>query len=167
MNKTLGFPKGVRQLGEGFCGPNAMKHLIFYKYGLEIPEDSLMKVGCGSKKDGVSVRGMEKIATKFNLNYDLKHGSSISDLVESISKENPVILLVQAWPDRKIHDWSRTWDYGHYVVVIGYNQKKDKVTYYDPYDGKKKFLSKEKLNEIWHDRDSENVYVNFGMFFRN
>jgi uncharacterized protein YvpB len=167
MNKVLSFPQGVRQLGEGYCGPNAMRHIISYRQGLEIPETSLMKIGCGSKKKGTSVRGMEKIANEFNLDYNLKCGSSISEVVNSIEQKSPVILLIQAWPNKKICDWSSTWEFGHYVVTIGYNPKEEKLIIYDPYDGKRKFLSYEKLNQRWHDKDSKNIYKNFGMFFRN
>ena len=167
MKKILDFPDGSRQIGEGFCGSNALKHIILYKHGLNVPETSLMNIACGSRKNGISVRGITKIAEKFNLDYNLKCNSSISDVIDSIKGENPALLLIQAWPNKKISDWSNTWEFGHYVVAIGYDKKKDRLNYYDPIDGKKKNLSYKKLVKIWHDKDSENVYHNFGMFFKN
>lgn len=154
MKKRLDLIVGKKQIKDYSCGPNAIKQVIHYKYRLDIPEKYLMKIGETSEK-GTSIQGMMTIAEKFKLDYRIRCNSSISDLINSIKEDNPVILLIQAWGD------------GHYVVAYGYDKKQDKILYYDPFDGKKKSISSEKLNERWNDRDKENIYNRFGMFFGN
>jgi hypothetical protein len=50
-------------------------------------------------------------------------------------------------------------------VAHGYDKKKDRILYYDPFDGKKKSITSNKLNVTWHDKDEEKIYNRFAMFF--
>jgi len=97
MKKVLNFPTYYKQINIGSCGPNAMKGVISYILRKEISEHYLINLGNSSEEHGTSVRGMAKIADNFGLKYDLKQNSSIDDLVESIKKDIPVIILIQAW----------------------------------------------------------------------
>jgi len=169
MIKKLDFPvlhkkpSLRKQNHEGSCGPNCMRHIIFYYTGLNIPEESLIKIGNTSKKSGTSLEGMIKIANKFNLSYESKYNSSISELINSIRNENLAVLSIQAWPNRKIRNgnWKNTLEFGHYVAAYGYNNLIGKLYYYDSFDGIHKDFSYKKLEEVWHD-DEEH----FGIFFK-
>lgn len=90
-------------------------------------------------------------------------------MVDSIENENPVALLIQAWPNKKIRngDWLNINAFGHYVVAFGYDNKERRLFYYDPWDGKHKVISYDKLNDRWHDLRSKIVYNHFGIFFKN
>jgi uncharacterized protein YvpB len=160
-------PRHYKQSNRGSCGPNAMKRIISYKQGLNILEQHLINLSNCSQKNGASVKGIAKIADSFNLDCIQKNNSSISDLINSINEGNPIILLIQAWPDKKIKNWSETWSYGHYIDVLGFDTLEEKIFYYDPYDGKDKEISYKKLDERWHDKTSKELYNKFGMFFIN
>jgi len=165
MKKRLDFPEGYGQCEDGWCGPNLMRQVILYMKGLYIPEKKLVNISNCSIKRGTSVENMLKMAHKFNLKNYTKNNSEIEDLIYSINRGNPAILLIQAWPFKKVNDWSNAWENGHYVGANGYDEKQKKIFYYDPCDGKNKPISYETLDEVWHDKDSENIYEHFGMFF--
>jgi uncharacterized protein YvpB len=52
-------------------------------------------------------------------------GVSLEELKRYIDNGYPVIVVVQAWADRymTLEDWRTTYDYGHYAVDIGYQDK--------------------------------------------
>lgn len=163
MKKILKFPNGPKQLTNYSCGTNCMRYVIYYYNGVSIPEEILMRIGNTSEKAGTSLPGMKRIADKFDLDYELKFNSSISDLVQLIKEENLAVLSVQAWPNRKIQSggWKGINAFGHYVVAFGYDNKNEKLNYYDPFDGKNKTISYLKLEERWHDGDDH-----LGIFFK-
>jgi len=153
MKKILSFPIISKQTNEGSCGPNAMKHVILYKKGLNTPEWKLINMSSCSEKNGAPIDGLARIAKNFNLSYELMHNSSIFDLINSIDNKNPAILLIQAWGN------------GHYVVANGYDNKIKKVFYYDPFDGKTKPIRYENLDKRWHGLDMFERN-HFGIFFK-
>jgi hypothetical protein len=169
MIKILPFEIFHEQLDEGRCGPNALKHVLHNKYGIYLPEKRIADISNCSQKNGSSVKGILKVADTFNLNYQLKHNSSIQDLIDSVINENPIIILMQAWPSKKISDWLNTWHLGHYDVIHGFDTFKEKIYYYDPLDGIDKDIRYKNLDERWHDIDlkTNTVYDHFGIFFQD
>jgi hypothetical protein len=167
MIKILDFKNDYKQLHEGSCGPNLMREIILYKKGLDIPESDLIDISSCSKEYGTSVKAMIALADNFNLKYYIKHNSTISDLVYSINKNNPVIILIQEGQNYKSKDWSKIWNKGHYVGINGFDEQKKEIFYYDPLYGKTKAISYQNLDKVWHDKDLENIYEHFGMFFLN
>lgn len=160
MRKRLRFPVIPKRFSlrkqnrEGSCGPNGMRYVIAYYKGLDIPEWQLINMSCCSQSNGAPIDGMARIAKNFNLNYELMHNSSISDLVGSINEKNPVVLLIQSWGT------------GHYVVANGYDDKHNKIFYYDPLYGKTKQMNYETLDKKWHGVDLfERNHL--GIFFKN
>ncbi len=153
MKKVLKFPEGDRQINLSSCGPNCLKQYILYKKGFSLPEHQLINMSCCSETIGAPIKGMEQVARKFNLNYDLKHDSSIEDITSSIDKNNPVILLIQEWGT------------GHYVVANGYDKQKGKIFYYDPLYGKTRNMNYKTLEKKWFGVDLFRRNK-FGMFFR-
>lgn len=156
MKKILKFLNGTedRQINLSSCGPHAMKQVILYKLGLDVPEYKLINMSCCSEKTGAPIKGMEQVARKFDLNYILKENSSIEDIISSIDNNNPVILFIQEWGT------------GHYVVANGYDTKQEKVFYYDPLYGKTRQMNYETLDKKWHGVDLFKRNK-FGMFFDN
>jgi ABC-type bacteriocin/lantibiotic exporter with double-glycine peptidase domain len=153
MRKILKLPEGDKQINLSSCGPNAMKKVIAYKSGIDVPEHQLINMSCCSWANGAPINGMEQVARKFNLDYELKHNSSVDDIISSIDNNNPVVLLIQEWGS------------GHYVVANGYDDKYEKVFYYDPLYGKVKNINYSTLDKKWvgvdlFERD------HFGIFFK-
>jgi len=147
-------PSLRKQNHEGSCGPNGMRHVIAYYKGLDIPEWRLINMSCCSEKNGASIKGMVRIADNFNLNYKLRHNSSISDLVDSINRDNLVMMLIQEWGN------------GHYIIGNGYDDKYEKIFYYDPFDGKMKEMNYKNLDKNWFGLDSF-LRDHLGIFFKN
>jgi ABC-type bacteriocin/lantibiotic exporter with double-glycine peptidase domain len=167
MIKKLDFPIGSKQLHGGSCGPNLMKQIILYKTGLDISETKLIDIcGC-SEENGTSTQGMINLADNFNLKYYINYNSSIYNLIHSINRNNPAIILIQEGSNNKFKDWSKIWDRGHYVGISEFDEQKQKISYYDPLYGKIKSITYENLNKRWHDKDSENTYEHFGIFFKD
>jgi ABC-type bacteriocin/lantibiotic exporter with double-glycine peptidase domain len=137
MKKILKFPKGKKQINLSSCGPNVLKHIIFYKKGLHVPEHYLANLSCCSKKNGALIKDIVRVAKNFNLNYTLKENASIEDIIYSINTENPAILLIQEWKS------------GHYVVANGYDTKHKKIFYYDPLYGKTRNMNYGTLSKVW------------------
>ena len=164
MIKILNFPKGFKQSRGWLCGPCAMQAVLFY-YGKKVSEKELAKIGKTSSKEGTSVKGMARIAKKFNLKYLMKENLKIKNVIDSIKKGNPVILGIQAWPNKKITNWKNEWEFGHYVIAIGYDSIKKKIIYHDPFDGKRKSILHKNLDERWHDRDAKKIYEHLGIVF--
>jgi len=110
---------------------------------------------------------MINLADNFNLKYYINYNSSIYNLIHSINRNNPAIILIQEGSYNKFKDWSKIWDRGHYVGISEFDEQKQKISYYDPLYGKIKSITYENLNKRWHDKDSENTYEHFGIFFKD
>ena len=87
----------------------------------------------------------------------------IKDLKKYINKKIPIIIAIQAWKDKKNKiDWKNDWKDGHYVAVIGYDDKK--IYFGDPSSEKTTFLTYNQLEERWHDKDTKHKKViNWGL----
>jgi hypothetical protein len=168
MIKRLDFQETKKQHHIASCGPKVMQRLIFYKKGIEVPEMDLIKIANTSRK-GTPIESMLKIADKFDLNYFLKHNYSIKDLIDSVNEGNPAIFSLQAWPNKKVKDWSVETAFGHYDILTGHDTKAEKIYYYDPYDGKIKNMSYAKLHLVAHDVDFKTgeIFDHFAIFFLN
>ena len=74
------------------------------------------------------------------------------DLRAAIDKEHPVMLTLQAYRDGDVAiPYSERWEDGHYVVAIGYDDKR--IIFEDPASFHRTFLSDGELVERWHDYD--------------
>lgn len=59
------------------------------------------------------------------LNAEHHFNMTMNDLEIFVNRGVPVIVLIQAWREEKDFDkkWIDLWDDGHYVVVIGVDEK--------------------------------------------
>ncbi len=84
-------------------------------------------------------------------------GMTLDDLTKAIDDGSPILALTQAWSytsdeDYDLKEYEHSWYSGHYVVVVGYDQKN--IYYMDPYTlGHYAFLPKEEWERRWHDYD--------------
>jgi len=87
---------------------------------------------------------------------------TIDELKLHIDAENPVILPIQAWTNNKKTNWAKTWDEGHYVIAVGYDESN--IYFRDPSSIYITHLTEAELKERWHDKDIKgNKYINFGI----
>jgi len=155
--KILPFPR-LRQAYDYDCGATVAEAVLIY-YGLNIMEGILMRVAKTTKL-GTPPKGIMKTIKKYGLKY--KAGRfTIEEVKRNIDKKIPVILLLQAWTDKKKVNWEKNWSDGHYVVAIGYD--KNKIYFEDPYSILRTYLTYNELEKRWHDKSKGKKYFHFGI----
>ena len=162
----LDYPE-LRQFGSYDCGALAIQSVLIY-YGMDINETTVVDQLGTTEESGTPVPNMIAGAEFYGLETDARQGMTIDDLKRAIDGEYPTIITLQAWADydkRHAHGWSykEKWDEGHYVVAIGYDDKK--IYFQDPSDPRRTWLSYAVLDERWHDQDSPGgtKYEHWGM----
>lgn len=156
--RILEFPK-MRQTFAFDCGPKALQAVLVY-YGIEVRSDVLMR-RTRATADGSPVRAIVETALLYGLTCTSKP-MTLPEVQRYIDRGIPVILLLQAWAERKPVDWGECWNEGHYVVAIGYDD--EKVYFEDPSSFGRTFLTNDELMARWHDRDTEGKeFINHGI----
>jgi ABC-type bacteriocin/lantibiotic exporter with double-glycine peptidase domain len=155
--KTFKFPE-TRQISIWDCGASAMQSVLYY-YGFDVGEDTLIKLAGTNKKTGTSIAGLKKIAKKYGLVFTAGE-KTIVELKKYINKKIPVVLLLKAWPEKKV-DWTKDLVEGHYVTAIGYDRQN--IYFEDPYKFVRTYLSFKELEIRWHSMDEGKRYVKWGM----
>jgi len=156
--KILKFPE-LRQTYNYDCGAKAIQTVLAY-YGIDEREEVIIKLA-KTKKSGTYINGIVNALKKYDLKTKVKN-LTIEDLKKYIDKGNPVILVLQAWTDKKKINWKKDWLDGHYVVAIGYD--KSKIYFADPSSILRTYLSYKELKDRWHDKDvGGKKYVNYGI----
>lgn len=157
--KIIQLPK-LHQIYEWDCGANAIQSVLAY-YGIEKREEIIIKHAKTSEKHGTHINDITKTIKKFGLDLDCKT-MTIKDLKKYIDKNIPIIVLLQAWSDKKEVDWENSWDNGHYVIAIGYNN--DKIIFEDPSSFNRTYLKNDELEVRWHDIDKNGKkYIHYGV----
>ena len=152
----LPFPRS-RQTFDYDCGAKAAQTVLAY-YGVDMREDQVMKIGKTTKTDGTSLEGMRAIFKHAGLSCTISR-LTIDKLRTWIDTGVPVILPLQAWTKKKVIQWEKEWNEGHYAVAIGY----DKTHFYfeDPASLSRTYLTVTNLQKRWHDKGSNGkIYQN-------
>jgi len=153
VKKILEFPI-LRQTYNYDCGAKAIQSVLVY-YGIDVNEGNIMELA-NTNKWGTSIAGLKKVARYFGLKY--KDGKmTIRDLKKSIDNKILVIIALQAWAGKKKINWEKDWEDGHYVVVIGYSNKK--IYFADPSAISRTYLSINELRKRWHDVDVKRTKI--------
>ena len=150
-----------RQKYDYDCGVACMEAILTF-FGFVDLEDKVVKIA-GTSKDGTYVKGLGKVCKKFGVKYKTFTNMSIDDLKKYIDRHCPVITTVQAYSGKSEYfNYSRSWSNGHYVIPIGYDDKK--IYFQDPSSNLRTFLTYEEMNERWHDKDFDGKkLLHFGM----
>jgi predicted double-glycine peptidase len=145
----------TRQTFDYDCGAKALQTLLIY-YGIDVREDVLMKDLQISKVDGSSIRSIRQYAQKQGFHVLARQNMSINDLIHNIDEGSPVLVLLQAWSEKKLSEkeWLLNDKDGHYVIVIGYG--KDKIIFEDPSSFNRTWLTHNEFLNRWHDINPEN-----------
>ncbi len=158
--KMIDFPRG-RQTYNYDCGAKAVQLVLAY-YGKDVREDIIMKLA-GTSKNGTPISGIMKVAEKYGLHATV-HDMTLKELKKHLAHKKPVILVLQAWTDKKHVDWEKDWVDGHYVVAIGYDRKR--IYFADPSSFLRTYIPYKELMKRWHDIDTDGKkYVNYGIVF--
>ena len=145
------------------CGAACLQAVCKY-FGVG-PEDEWEYVEAlrMDKKVGSHPFQIVRAARRYGLRFREKLGMSLADLKGLLRRRIPVLLMIQAWGERKygggyLRSYRGVWDQGHWVVAVGYDRSG--VYFEDPsLQAVRGFLTFEELEERWHDVGPHNRHM--------
>lgn len=89
------------------------------------------------------------------------HKMTVADIEWYVDASIPVMVMIQARGEKKT-DYAKSWEEGHYVVVIWHN--KNYLFFDDPVLEKIWYLPKKEFESRRHDYDDQkHVYIHYGI----
>jgi len=156
MARYLYFPD-VKQNTDYDCGAVCVQAVLAY-YGIEYSEPKLQKLLKTSKKWGTAIKDITRFYKYKKFNTD--SGSFTEEMIKKyINKKIPVMLLIQAWGEKGT-DYRHTNQFGHYVLVSGYNDHGFIIE--DPAIFGRGIITYPGLKKRWH-ADDEGIIQNYGL----
>lgn len=156
----------VDQTTDYTCGPSALEGALSH-YGVSVSEGWIAEEAHTDPEVGAQPEALAKVAKSLGVEAEWRDGGlTIDDLAREVREGNPVLVLIQAWREKKDVDWKDDWDDGHYLVVIGVD---DKAVYCeDPsLHGSRGVISREEFLVRWHCWTSADEKAEHqGMLFR-
>jgi predicted double-glycine peptidase len=152
----MDFPVQDRQGTSYTCGADCVQKVMEY-YGEDYREMDLAQSLKSDPVHGTYVKNIVDFFHKHGLKAVVRQRMSISDLMNEINRNIPVIIMLQAWGSKESFEkkYRNEWDYGHFVVVIGYNT--DSILIADPALFNIGYIPKSELKGRWHDTDEGNI----------
>lgn len=159
--KILDYPHAT-QTYEYDCGATVLQTIFTY-YGSEIRKELIYKTAKTNSRKGTLLKGMMKALQHYK--YDAQSQvMTIDDVIASIDRGHPVILLLHAW-ENKVEDYAKYRGIGHWVAAIGYD--KSKIIFEDPYAFSRAYLTHSELMTRWHANEGKTHLVNHGIVITN
>jgi predicted double-glycine peptidase len=149
-NTTLLNVPDVRQPTNSSSGPTALQAVLNY-YGTDKPVDVLINM-TNTSDNGTIPDNLAQAARDLGFNAEIKENMTLEDLQKNINQGTPTIIICQAWRDgnNTNQSWKDDQDDGHYMVVIGIDDKN--VYLEDPAIlGSRGFIPIQEFLERWHD----------------
>lgn len=131
------------------CGPAAMKAILDY-YGEKDDLDDMTQDADADPDGGTTPEKLIQLAKAHGMNVRAQNNMTTDNLRAYLDLKRPVLVNMQAWGDNDLYKKDRA---GHYLVVIGYD---DKNFYFeDPsiHNGERGEMTHEELDSRWHDTD--------------
>lgn len=159
--KLIDYPT-ERQPDDYSCGLSSVQTALAF-CGIDVHSEELRKLMKPDPKDGVDPKKLLRVLKKYGVSCEYDDDMSIEELKGHIDEERPVIICLQAWAKNKELDYARTRKEGHYVTVIGYNDKG--FICEDPaLQSQRGFIPYDELEYRWRDFDKNgNKYNHFGI----
>ena len=151
------------------CGAASLLAILRYWKAYDEDETALYPLLRTVPKDGTHPARLVETARHFGLEAQLREGLDLPDLAEALRRRQTVILDVQAWPesDATPNDWSDNWEDGHYVVLIGMDERFIYVMDPSTHLGYG-YIPRAELPSRWHDYETEQgqrrEYKHMGVF---
>jgi predicted double-glycine peptidase len=145
----------VQQSQDFSCGAAATLLLLRYwsieGYALA-DETTLYEALHTTRTRGTEPGPIVDLLRRTGLHAEYRSGDvSVDELERAVRAREPPIVDLQAWSDHNA-TWRETWDAGHYVVMVGYDEAR--LYFADPSratPGGYAFLDRSELDERWHD----------------
>lgn len=143
----------VRQSTGYTCGAAALQAILAY-WGTEEREDRLAARLHSTPEAGTHPLEILRVAREFGLTAELHEGLDLSDLERALAAGTTVIVDLQAWRDQTVLPWSKTWDDGHYMVLLGADR--ENLYFEDPsLLGERGVIPRQEFVERWHDYEGD------------
>ncbi len=143
----------VRQSNGYACGASALQAILAY-WGIEEREDRLVARLHSTPEAGTHPLDILRVAREFGLTADLREGLDLADLDRALAAGTTVIVDLQAWRGETALPWSKTWDDGHYMVLLGADR--ENLYFEDPsLLGARGLIPRQEFVDRWHDYEGE------------
>ena len=115
----------VRQSTGYACGAASLQAVLAYWGAFDGRESALYPILGTTEADGTPPEGLVKGAHHFGLEARMKEGCTLEDLRAALAAGETVILNLQAWREApsKALPWKDVWEEGHYVVLVGMDER--------------------------------------------
>jgi predicted double-glycine peptidase len=155
LPKNLVIVPLVQQKQDFSCGAAATLLLMHY-WCVDVyeaaTESDLYEPLRTTRARGTEPEPMVDLFRRSGLQAEYRTGSvQVEDLERAVIACEPPIVDLQAWSDHAA-PWRQTWDAGHYVVMVGYDE--ERLYFADPSratPGGYAFLLRSELDDRWHD----------------
>lgn len=138
------------QMTDYTCGASALQSICAY-FGVGPENEWDFEEQMGMPVTGADPIHITTAARSYGLRVQEYRPMTIAQLERCLDKRRPVILMLQAWGAGAYDD---VWTDGHYVVAIGYDDKRIYVE--DPsIHGSRGYLRRDELEARWHDVEGE------------
>ncbi|MFZ7102836.1 MAG: C39 family peptidase [Peptococcaceae bacterium] len=144
------------------CGAAALQSVLYY-YGVQMREKKVADSLDSNPAVGTEYQNIADLAAKLGFRVEIKLAMSEEALQEYISREIPVIILIQAWAAKQVN-YQNHWGDEHYVVAVGF----DEGNYYfmDPYTlGHYTYFPRSELLKRWHGKQGAQEVGRLGLVF--
>jgi len=141
----------TRQATSYTCGVASVQAILNY-YGIDKREDQLTEQFGATEAAGTSPSQIIAGLESYGLAVTMKEHTTLDDLRANVQNKIPTIVAIQAWLDEypPHQDWSKIWEDGHWVIVIGLDDKN--VYFEDPsLLGTRGWLTHAEFLARWHD----------------
>ncbi len=134
------------------CGAAALMAALVY-FGVFDDAESRLDAELGATPEqGVPPQRIAAEARAFGLTAEVRTGMTLDDLGDELERGSIVIVAVQAWPSRPTTDPAKSWEDGHYIVIVGLDE--GRVYAMDPsVRTGYAYLPRDELVPRWHDYD--------------
>jgi predicted double-glycine peptidase len=114
----------VRQATDYSCGAAALLAVLYYWQVTDQKESDLYEALHMSPSDGTPPMRIAEVARSFQLDARIAENQRLDDLRAAIAAGESVIIDLEAWHEGSGPvDWSADWDDGHYVVLVGMDER--------------------------------------------
>lgn len=140
------------------CGVTCVQAILAY-FGSDYSENELTKHLNVDKNIGTTIISIINLLKK--MNFKVQYGKfTLEKVKKSIDNKMPIIALIQAWEEND-DDYSETVDWGHYVIISGYNDDKQILYIEDPAIFGTGYLKYSELDERWHGADDNDIDIRY------
>lgn len=132
---------------------------VLHYFGSKIRYDDLITLARTNPEEGTYNVNIIKMLDELGVDH-VAEKVTIKNLRYYTLNDFPVIIDIQYRKEYR-KDLSRTWKYGHYVVVLAVI--KNRIIFMDPNYGELRSFTIKQLKERWHDEDAGVIYRNYAI----